>query len=121
MTVLTYTGMRPGDRQGWWKTVNIQVKWAAAHPGHDRLLPGVDIQGFRELLLDLECPGRRDRYRLGHRPAVLLCYSKRERRVNVQSGLRKGKVISAVATKLERNRLWSWALKKVSVGSGRTR
>ena len=30
----------------------------------------------------------------------------------MQSGVRKGKVISAAATKLERNRLWSWAHEK---------
>ena len=38
MTVLTYPGLRPGSRQGW---SNVQVRWAAAHPGQDRRLPSV--------------------------------------------------------------------------------
>ena len=40
-TVLTYPGMRPGNRQRLVKAVNIQVNWVAAHPGQDRRLPGV--------------------------------------------------------------------------------
>ena len=34
------------------KTVNIQLRWAAAHPGQDRRLPGVVTRGFGELRLD---------------------------------------------------------------------
>ena len=33
--------VRPGNRQGLVKTVNIQVGWAAAHPQQNRRLPGV--------------------------------------------------------------------------------
>ena len=40
MTVLTYPGVRPGEQARLVKTVNIQVRCAAAHPGQDRRLPG---------------------------------------------------------------------------------
>ena len=30
MTVVTYPGMRPGNRQGWCKRSKIHVRWAAA-------------------------------------------------------------------------------------------
>ena len=41
MTVLTYHGTAPRLQARLVKTVNIQVRWAAAHPGQDRQLQGV--------------------------------------------------------------------------------
>ena len=41
MTVLTYCGSAPRQEARLVKTVTIQVRWAAAHPGQDRRLPGV--------------------------------------------------------------------------------
>ena len=41
MTVLTYPGMRPRELARLVKTVKIQVRSAAAHPGQDRRLPRV--------------------------------------------------------------------------------
>ena len=36
--------VRPGEQARLVKTVKIQVRWAAAHPGQDRRLPGVVTQ-----------------------------------------------------------------------------
>ena len=74
MTVLTSPGMRPGNRQGWWKT-------AAAHPGQARRFPGV-VKNPRPQRVParsrggsrLTWPWLRGRYRLGHWPVVLLCW-----------------------------------------------
>ena len=70
------------------KTVKIQVRWAAAQPGQDRRLPGVatHIQGS----------GGRPASDLGWgsssktAPGSLSTGSPAGRRLNVQSGQRKG-------------------------------
>ena len=77
MTVLTCPGMRPGEQARLVKTVKIQVRWAAAHPGQDRRLPGVvTLEDGSGVAVDW----------VTGRP-----YSSARRRLNVQSGLRKGR------------------------------
>ena len=106
MTVLTYPGMRPGEQARLVKTVNIQVRWAAAHPGQDRRLPGVvtrsrlwratSARSRVEIVLE-------DGFRVAIDWVNSRSYSSARRRLDVQSGLRKGQV-RAAATKLERTR-----------------
>ena len=70
--------VRPGEQARLVKTVNIQVRWAAAHPGQDRRLPGVvtdsRLASEQHSMWNGDCPRRRlpGRYRLGHRAVVLL-------------------------------------------------
>ena len=75
------------------KTVKIQVKWAAAHPGQDRRLPGVVTHSRLQRATSV-------RSRVGivleDGSGVAIdwvtgrSYSSARRRLNVQSGQRKG-------------------------------
>ena len=78
MTVLTYPGMRPGNRQGWWE--RLIFRWNERQLTLDKTV-GFRVwwhtQGLGELLLDQGWGPQkwlRGRYRLGHRPVVLFCY-----------------------------------------------
>ena len=80
----------PGEQARLVETVNIQVRWAAAHPGQDRRLPGVATSVRSRVGIVLED---------GSGVAIdwvtgRSCSSaeKATRRLNVQSGLHKGKV-----------------------------
>ena len=76
------------------KTVNIQVKWAAAHPGQDRRLPGVVTRSWLQRATSV-------RSRVGivleDGSGVAIdwvtgrSHSSARRRLNVQSGQRKGR------------------------------
>ena len=78
------------------KTVNIQVRWAAAHPGQDPRLPSVVTHSRLQ-------PATSVRSRVGivfkkkTGPGVAIdfvtgqSYSSARRRLNVQSGQRKGR------------------------------
>ena len=48
-TVLTYPRSAPGEQARLVKTVNIQVRWAAAQPGQDRRLPSVATHSASDL------------------------------------------------------------------------
>ena len=91
-------------------TVKIKVKWA----GQDRRLPDVVIRPR-----PWRAPSRSGAGQPGSGVAIdwitggsYSSATKAKRRLNVQSGLRKGKVISAAATPLESSRPRSWALKR---------
>ena len=69
--------VRLGEQARLVKTVNIPVRWAAAHPGQDRRLPSVAThsrlqRGDQRPIKGGDRPRRRlqGRYRLGHRPVV---------------------------------------------------
>ena len=67
--------VRLGEQARLVKTVKIQVRWAAAQPGQDRRLPSVVIEDGSGVAIDW-VTGR--------------SYSSARRRLNVQSGQRKG-------------------------------
>ena len=84
------------------KTVNIRVKWAAAHPGQDRSALGCGDTLKKRPALDLgwgivleDGSGVAIDWVTGR------SYSSARRRLNVQSGLRQGEV-RAAAPQLER-------------------
>ena len=85
-------GVRQGNRQGWWKRSTFRC-WAAAHPGQDRRLPSVVTHSRAWQASAWPGVGTwlRGRYRL---VTGRSCSSatKAKRRLNVQSGLRKGQV-----------------------------
>ena len=67
--------VRPGEQARLVKTAKIQVKWAATQPGQDRRLPRLKaLAGDLRPIQGGDRPRRRlrGRYRLGHRPVVLL-------------------------------------------------
>ena len=86
-------GVRLGEQARLVKTVNIQVRWAAAQPGQDRRLPSVATHSRLERATSV-------RYRVGivleDGSGVAIdwvtgrSYSSARRRLNVQSGQRKG-------------------------------
>ena len=72
------------------KTVNSQVRWAAAHPGQDRRLPGVATLKAPASDQRLIWGGGQGNLALGSLSTVSSAsYSSARRRLNVQSGLRK--------------------------------
>ena len=71
--------VRLGEQARLVKKVKIQVRWAAAQPGQDRRLPGVVTHSRLWRATSVRSKGGdrprrrlRGRYRLGHRPVVLL-------------------------------------------------
>ena len=86
--------VRPGNTAGLVKTVNIQVKWAAAHPGQDRRHPGVVTHSRLQRATSV-------RSRVGivleDGSGVAIdwvtgrSYSSARRRLDAQSGQRKGR------------------------------
>ena len=74
------------------KTVNIQVRWAAAQPGRDRRLPGVVTHSRLQRATSV-----RSRVGIVLEDGVAIdwvtgrSYSSARRRLNVQSGQRKGR------------------------------
>ena len=84
----------PGKQARLVKTVNIQVKWAAAHPGQDRRLPSV---ATHSRLYRATSVRSRVGIVLEDGSGVAIdwvtgrSYSSARRRLNVQSGQRKGR------------------------------
>ena len=76
------------------KTVNIQVRWAAVHPGQDRRLPGLVTHSR---LWQATSARSRVGIVLEDGSGVAIdwvtgrSYSSAQRRLNAQSGLRKGR------------------------------
>ena len=91
--------VRLGEQARLVKTVKIQVRWAAAQPGQDRRLPGVVTHSWLQ-------PATSTRSRVGivleDGSGVAIdwvtgrSYSSARRRLNVQSGQRKGGKCAAV-------------------------
>ena len=81
--------VRQGERQGW----NIQVRWAAAQPGQDRRLPSVAT--YSRLLRATSVRSRvgivlEDGSGVAIDRVTGRSHSSARRRLNVQSGQRKG-------------------------------
>ena len=70
--------VRPGNRQGWWERSKFREQGRRAHPGQDRRLPGVATHSRLQQAtsawsrVGIRATWLRGRYRLGHRPVVLL-------------------------------------------------
>ena len=86
--------VRPGEQARPVKTVNIQVRWAAAQPGQDRRLPSVATHSWlwratsvrsRVGIVLQDGSGVATDWVTGR------SYSAARRRLNVQSGQRKGR------------------------------
>ena len=75
------------------KTVHIQVKWAAAHPGQDRRLPGVVTHSRPQGATARSGVGvvLEDGSGVSIDWVIGRSYSSARRRLNVQSGQRKGR------------------------------
>ena len=113
-TVLTYRRSAPSEQARLVKTVNIQVRWAAAHPGQDRWLQSVATHSRLQRATSV-LPREEIILEDGSGVAVdwvtsWPCSSAR-RRLNVQSGQREGRK-ACCGSLSERCRPWSWTLKR---------
>ena len=94
MTVLTYSGSAPGEQARLVKTVNIQVRWAAAHPGQDRRPPSVVTHSRLQWATSVRS---RVRIVLEDGSGVAIDWvtgrSSARRRLDVQAGQRKGRKV----------------------------
>ena len=94
MTVLSSLGMRPGKQARLLKTVKIQVRWAAAHPGQDRRLPSVATHSRPQRATSVRSwvgTVLEDGSGVAIDWVTCRSYSSARRRLDVQSGQRKGR------------------------------